>query len=131
MTTTDRLSKKQSALARAHLLGELSAQLNFDWHDAREALKKIREEIDELEEAIIANDRAHAQEELGDLLFATAQVARHLNIEAEVALHRGNEKFLTRFQKLLALAGGEDEFKSLDPKRMDELWQHIKTTYGV
>ncbi len=120
------ISKSQPALSRAAKLGEKAARLGFDWSDATDGFEKIREEVTELKEAMDKNDIAHAREEMGDLLHAIAQVARHLGIDPELALHQGNEKFIRRFDSMLKLVGGEDRLKTMSADEMLSWWMMVK-----
>lgn len=120
------VAKGQPALLRARKLGERAARLGFDWANPEDAFEKIQEEVLELKDALMRKDVIHAEEEMGDLLFAISQVGRHLNIDSELALNKGNEKFIKRFVRLIDEAGGAEKFKALDINRMNELWQAIK-----
>ena len=88
------------ALTRAAKLGSRAARVGFDWPDAAAVLDKVREEIGELQAELARGDSARAQEELGDLLFALTQVARHLDIDPEAALRAANAKFERRFRQV-------------------------------
>ncbi len=85
------------ALTRAIKLQEKASKVGFDWNDARLVLAKIREECDEVEEALDRGDSAHAAAEIGDVLFAVANLARHVKTDAEAALRQTNAKFERRF----------------------------------
>jgi len=120
------------ALSRAVKLQQKAAAVGFDWPSLAPVLAKVREEIDELEAATEANDGqpidlAHAAEELGDLLFVAANVARHLNVDPEGALRAANEKFRRRFSYIetrLAEQGRRPGDSSL--AEMDGLWNEAK-----
>ncbi len=91
-------------------------------------IDKIREEIDEVEVEIAAGDREAAAGEVGDLLFALANLARHLGVDPEAALRGTNDKFVRRFshiEDVLAIEGRKPEQASLD--EMEALWQAAKT----
>lgn len=122
----DSIAKSQPALLRARKLGEKAKTLGFDWASARDGLKKIDEELLELKEAIDNGDTHHAHEELGDLLHAIAQVARHLDLDPELALHQSNEKFVHRFLAMLDLTQGAEGFKKLSENEQLELWNRVK-----
>lgn len=116
------------ALTRAVKLQDKAAKVGFDWPEVRPVLDKIREEIDEVEAEIAAGDRKAAAEEVGDLLFALANLARHLDVDPEAALRGTNEKFTRRFAHIedrLAEAGRTPAEASLD--EMEALWQEAKT----
>jgi len=92
----------------AQELGVRAAEAGFDWPCARVVLDKVQEEVDELRQELkqtgtappAAADRARIEEEIGDLLFSTSQLARHLGTDPESCLRRGNQKFRRRFQEL-------------------------------
>jgi nucleoside triphosphate diphosphatase len=90
------------ALTRAAKLGRRAASARFDWTSAGHVLGKIDEELAELRQALAGGDARHATEELGDLLFSVAQLARHLDADAEGALRAANAKFERRFRHLEA-----------------------------
>jgi ATP diphosphatase len=116
------------ALTRALKLQEKAAKVGFDWGNAVPILDKIEEEIAELREAIGSRDKAAAQDELGDLLFALVNFARHLKIDAEAALSGTNDKFRTRFhfvERALHEAGKTLEDATLD--EMEAEWQRAKS----
>jgi ATP diphosphatase len=111
-------------LTRAVKLQEKASRVGFDWNDAKLVLAKIREEADELE---CVSSPEEAEEELGDLLFAVANLARHLGVDPESALRRANEKFLRRFAEIergLAAQGRSPEDATLAD--MDALWDEAK-----
>ncbi len=88
------------ALLRAYHIGTRAASVGFDWSRARDVVDKIEEEVRELREVVADNrplDHERAEEEMGDLLFAIANLSRKLGIEPETALRKANEKFTTRF----------------------------------
>ena len=87
-------------LTRAIKLQEKASKVGFDWNDARLVLAKIREECDEVKEALDRGDKAHVAEEIGDVLFAVANLARHARTDAETALRRTNAKFERRFHHI-------------------------------
>lgn len=110
------------ALTRAEKLQRRAARTGFDWTDADGPRAKIDEE---LEEVATASGNAVA-EEVGDLLFAVVNWARHLGIDAEAALRAANAKFERRFRAMEASAGPGFSALSLDQK--EQLWQQVKTT---
>jgi len=111
------------ALARAAKLGKRAGRVGFDWPDATGVREKIDEELREVLEAT-PEQRA---EELGDLLFAVANWARHLRVDAEEALRLANAKFERRFRAMEALAAGRSlALKSLDAEAWDALWNEVK-----
>ena len=114
-------------LTRAVKLTARAARVGFDWPSTREVLDKLREELAELEVEIDAGDQAKAREELGDLLFVCANLARKLDVEPEDALRAANAKFARRFafiEAALAKAGRAPHQSDL--AEMDELWDEAK-----
>ena len=117
------------ALMRAVKLQNRAAQVGFDWPSAVTVTDKIAEESRELAEASASGDVAHVVEEFGDLLFAMANLARHLKLDPEDALRGANEKFVRRFRAIetgLAARGRSLEEASLE--EMEGLWQDAKQT---
>jgi ATP diphosphatase len=115
------------ALSRAQKIQKRVSQVGFDWNDASSALVKIREELDELQEAIHQQQQANMEEELGDLLFSCVNVARHLKVDAEAALAGTNRKFAARFayiESALAEQGKTPAQATL--LEMDALWDKAK-----
>ncbi len=97
------------ALSRSAKLQKRAARVGFDWPEATPVLAKIREEAGELEEAMAAADDAAMAEEYGDLLFAMANLGRHLGVDPEQALRDANAKFERRFQGIEAELEGRDQ----------------------
>lgn len=116
-------------LTRAAKLTRRAARVGFDWPSAREVLAKLREETAELEAEIAAGDLGKAREELGDLLFVVANLARKLDVEPEDAIRAANAKFVRRFKHIeqtLAADGRSPEQSDL--AEMDALWDEAKAT---
>ncbi len=117
------------ALTRAVKLTRRAARVGFDWPSTREVLDKLREETAELEVEIEAGDRAKAREELGDLLFVVANLARKLEVEPEDALRAANAKFIRRFGFIEAKLGEDGRTPDQsDLAEMDGLWEAAKAT---
>jgi len=115
------------ALARAAKLGKRAGRVGFDWPDAGGVRAKIDEELREID-AVPATDGERRAEELGDLLFATANWARHQGVDPEEALRLANAKFERRFRAMEALAAKRGlVLKSLDAAAWDALWNEVKT----
>ena len=115
------------ALTRALKLQEKAAKVGFDWNDPRAVLAKLREEIDEVEAELDANDAQRIAGEVGDLLFAVANLARHLRVDPETALRGANAKFERRFAHIesrLREAGRAPADATLD--EMEALWSEAK-----
>jgi ATP diphosphatase len=117
----------QPALARAMELQRKASSVGFDWNDPRAVLRKIREEADEIEEALDRNDASELAAETGDLLFALVNLARHVGADPENALRGTNAKFERRFayiERALAAQGRSLDQASLE--EMDALWDDAK-----
>jgi ATP diphosphatase len=115
-----------SALTRALKLQDKASKVGFDWNDPRAVLRKIREEVDEIE-AALEGDEAHAAAEVGDLLFAAVNLARHLDADPEAVLRQTNQKFERRFtgiERALAARGKKPQDATL--AEMDALWDEAK-----
>ena len=114
-------------LSRALKLQEKAGKVGFDWNDPRAVLAKLREEIDEVEAELEANDAQRVAGEVGDLLFAVANLARHLEVDPEAALRGANAKFERRFAHIetrLGEAGRAPADATLD--EMEALWNEAK-----
>jgi len=117
------------ALMRALKLQRKASRVGFDWNDPRAVLAKIREEADEIEAALDAGSAPDAGLEVGDLLFAVVNLARHLDADPEAVLRATNAKFERRFgwiEQALAAEGRSAETASLE--EMDALWNAAKAT---
>jgi len=116
-------------LLMAYRLQERAAGIGFDWPDAKGPMEKVKEEIGELEKEQGAGSREQMEEELGDLLFATVNLARKLGIEAGQALERANLKFVQRFEKVEKLAEERGlEMGRASLEELDGLWNEVKKT---
>ena len=115
------------ALTRALKFQNRAGQVGFDWNDPRAVLAKIREEADEIEAALDAKDETHAATEVGDLLFAVVNLARHLRADPEAVLRATNRKFERRFASIeRALAAQGKTPKDATLAEMDALWDAAK-----
>ena len=117
------------ALSRAFKLQDKASKVGFDWNDPRAVLRKIREEADEIEAELNRAEinKAATGSEVGDLLFAVVNLARHLNADPEAVLRRANLKFERRFaaiERALAARGKAPQEASL--AEMDTLWNEAK-----
>ena len=115
------------ALTRAVKLQQKASFVGFDWDDAGAVLAKIREETDEIAEALATGGVDAVRDEIGDLLFAVANLARHADVDPEAALRGTNDKFVRRFghiEQSLAAQGRAPRQASLD--EMEALWQQAK-----
>jgi ATP diphosphatase len=119
------------ALSRAVKLQEKAGKVGFDWADARLVLEKIREETEEVEQELTSSRETPSPElidEIGDLLFAVANLARHVGSDPEQAMRRANAKFERRFhfiERALEAKGGSLQDATLD--EMEALWQAAKS----
>jgi len=116
------------ALVRAQKAQSKVARVNFDWTDLGNVTAKVEEEIQELKQAVLEQDRKSIEEEVGDLLFAVVNLARKCKLDAESALQAATDKFVARFNRL------EDELRkhgkrlgNVDLAEMDAIWNQIKT----
>ncbi|MGO4404767.1 nucleoside triphosphate pyrophosphohydrolase [Bosea sp. RAF48] len=115
------------ALTRAWKLQARASTVGFDWNNARLVLDKIREETQEIDEALASGDKAAIQEEIGDLLFVVANLARHVNADPEGCLNAANAKFERRFKGIeeqLETQGRSAKDVTLD--ELEALWQRVK-----
>jgi ATP diphosphatase len=113
-------------LLRARKLQKRAAEAGFDWPSPEPILDKHREELAEVEEAISADDPAMVEDEIGDLLFVTVNLARKLQIDPGRALRHANAKFEGRFRAMEAAAGGSGTLAGMKLDDMEALWQRIK-----
>lgn len=119
----------QPALTRALKLQQKAGKVGFDWNDPRAVLAKIREEAAEIEAELDAGNRADAGREVGDLLFAVVNLARHLDADPEAVLRTTNAKFERRFaaiERALAARGKTPADSTL--AEMDALWDEAKAS---
>ena len=119
------------ALTGAYRLTQKAAGVGFDWSDVSDVIAKVREELVEVEEALTVESeeqrRAQLEEEVGDLLFATANLARHLKIDPEASLARVNLKFRRRFQAVESVFVERGEVLSeVGLEAMDRVWDQVK-----
>ncbi len=122
----DSIPRSMPAMLEASKLGSKAAKAGFDWPDATGLFEKLEEETGELQAEIAAGDRDEIEAELGDLLFTTVNLARHLGVDPESALRRTNAKFRSRYGTMETLAGGPDAFEAVPLEGKEELWLHAK-----
>lgn len=125
-TMTD-VAESLPALWRAEKIQKKAKKVGFDWPEVSGAMDKLHEEIAELVEAQAENDKAHIEEELGDLLFTAVNVARFMDIDPETALHKSCEKFIKRFEYIEteAVKSGR-ELKDMTLEEMEVLYNACK-----
>ncbi|MGH8495233.1 MAG: nucleoside triphosphate pyrophosphohydrolase [Gammaproteobacteria bacterium] len=115
------------ALSRAVKLGKRAAGTGFDWPDLAGVRDKLGEELGELDAAIAGGSRAEIEAEIGDLLFATANLCRHVDVDPESALRSSNAKFARRFARIeqrLELEGRD--MRQVPLEELDALWNQVK-----
>ena len=118
---------RSGVLERAKRAGDVAARVGFDWPDAIGALEKVREEVEEVEEAITAREWEAVREEVGDLLFSACMVARKTDVCAARALMATVEKFERRFGFIeRALAQREQGSPEPTLEEMEAIWERIK-----
>ena len=116
------------ALLRAYRLGKRAATVGFDWPDPAGVEAKITEELAEFAEARAGGSQADVEEELGDLLFAVANLARHLDVDPESALRAANRKFSKRFSAIESrLHERGIALRDATPEEMEAEWARVKT----
>ena len=129
-TTLSGVPKTLPALLRAYELSARAAAVGFDWVSPGDVVDKIDEEIAELREEVRAGttgSERRVEEEMGDLLFAVANLSRKLGVEPEAALRRATEKFTTRFEGMEDDAGARGQrLSDLSLTELEELWQRNK-----
>lgn len=127
LSLLDDVPRVLPALVRAEKLAKRAASVDFDWPDWPQTMDKVREEIDEVEVAAKSGDKARTTEEIGDLLFAVANLARKLKVDPEAALRDANLKFTRRFEHVEARAA-EDGVPLAEAglERLDGYWNEIR-----
>lgn len=121
------VSKGLGALQRAVKLQNRAGRVGFDWPTVEPVFDKLDEEVDELKQAIKLKDADNIEEELGDLLFVLANLARKLNVDPDMALRRSNLKFEQRFRGMEALAAERGvDFSALDLDGQEVIYQEVK-----
>lgn len=127
--TIDEKYLQAPALESSFRIGKKSTTVNFDWNHYREVLSKVDEELNEVKDELTQKDldKVRVKEEIGDLLFSVAQLARHLDLNPEECLRDANKKFIVRFKKV------EDEVRSsgrvlaeTPQGELEELWIKVK-----
>lgn len=123
----DGITKGQPALMRAYKIQKKTAKVGFDWKNNEDVWDKVQEEITELQEAVKSKNQENIEWELGDVLFAITNYARHLGLEPEVALNKSNNRFTKRFEfveKQVTSTGRPwGDFSLSD---LDNLWNDAK-----
>jgi MazG family protein len=122
----DSVSRAMPALSEAGKIGAKAAKVGFDWPDVQGVVEKLREECGELETEIARGDAKAAGEEIGDLLFTMANLARHMKADPELALRDANAKFRRRFAGMEAAA--QRPLEQSSAAELEELWARSKQT---
>jgi ATP diphosphatase len=129
-TTLSGVPKTLPSLLRAYEISARAAAVGFDWARPGDVIEKIEEEIAEVRREVEAGATGHlsrAEEEMGDLLFAIANLSRKLGIEPEAALRRANDKFTKRFDAMEGAFGARGKALSeVTLDQMEEEWQRVK-----
>lgn len=127
LSLLDDVPRALPALSRAAKLQKRAAQVGFDWPAALPVVDKVREELDEILEAMVNNDAEGIAEEVGDLLFSVVNLARHLKVDPETALRSANSKFDRRFRFIeQALRHLQRPIEACSLEEMDALWGEAK-----
>ena len=131
--------KSLPALQRSAKIGKKTKKTGFDWSNWKEVIPKVKEELCELEEALESfptenldkvqeSQKSHVEHEIGDLLFAISQLARHLKVDPEQALRRTNQRFEKRYKTMIDICEeNQQDFTQLDVNSKEELWGKAKS----
>lgn len=115
------------ALSRASKLQKRAAQVGFDWHEAESVLAKMEEELAELREAIQSGDKQAVADEMGDMIFAQVNLARHLGVNPEEAVRGTNMKFERRFNHVEdCVNASEKDWEAFSLQELDQFWDQAK-----
>ena len=124
----DKVPRNLPSLLQAEKLQKKASKYGFDWDNAEQVFDKLQEELNELKEAYLEQDKEHISEELGDVIFVLSRLASHLDISADESLRKVNNKFRLRFSYIEKALKNEN--KSLDNATKDEMeakWQEAKS----
>lgn len=115
------------AITKAARIQEKAKQTGFEWNNKEEVYAKIEEELEELHEAVQADNQQHTEEEFGDVLFSMINYARFLKVDADAALEKTNKKFITRFMAMEQKAAEQNkQLTDMSLAEMDAIWNEIK-----
>jgi len=126
----DDIPRSMPAMLEARKLGSRAAKVGFDWPSVDGLFDKLAEESRELRHEIESGASGHnakVEEELGDLLFTAVNLARHLQIDPELALRKTNAKFRRRFAAMEQEAGGRSHMQTMPPDKLEQLWNRTKS----
>ena len=130
--TMDSIPKQLPGLAKANKIQKRASLLGFDWPDIQGTLDKVKEEINELEDALITKNKKITKEEAGDLLFAFTNTLRKLDIDPEEALQFANKKFQTRFNHMEhSLKKEKKEFTDESLVELTKRWNNAKKETSI
>ena len=119
--------KSLPALVKASRIQDKVAGVGFDWEEPKQVFEKVKEELAELQEEVMANDQENMEAEFGDVLFSMINYARFLKIDPESALERTNKKFIKRFQYLESKAKElNKDLSDMTLTEMDVFWEEAK-----
>ena len=126
-TLLDGIPEALPSLLRASRIGARTANVGFDWNEPSAVIDKVDEELAELRQAVESADPAHIEEELGDLLFTVANLARKLRVDPESALRAANGKFTRRFRAIeQRLAARGRSLHDATPEELEREWRAVK-----
>jgi len=115
------------AVVKATRIQEKAKQVGFEWENKEDVWKKVEEEINELQEAILEKHQSHIEEEFGDVLFSMINYARFLQVDAEGVLEKTNKKFIHRFQQMESIASANGKnLTEMNLEEMDAIWNKVK-----
>ncbi len=121
------IPKSMPALTMAFRIGEKAGGVGFDWKSGSEVLPKLREEIEEIDDAVASDNKERIAEEIGDLLFAVASFARKLDIDPELSLKRALQKFQSRFHQMEQhIKTSGKRFQDFGLDQLEQLWRQAK-----
>jgi MazG family protein len=120
------------SLLNAFSISKKAAGMGFDWETAWDVLSKVEEELEEIRQEMKAGDVERIEEEIGDLLFTVTNLARFYKINPEIALKKGNDKFMKRFEAVeKEIKEAKEKGKSLSLNEMEYHWQQAKTEQKI
>lgn len=125
--TLDQVEKNIPTLLRSLKIQKKAASLNFDWENETQVLNKIDEEIHELKDALMVNNKKMIEEELGDLFFTIINLSRRLNLDPEQTIRKANKKFITRFNEMENfIEDNKLKWHNLKKHDFKNLWNKVK-----
>ncbi len=113
------------AMSRAIKLQKRAAKVGFDWDDLTDVVAKVREELGELDDAVLSGKPSAVEDEFGDLLFTCMNLARHLGVDPERSLRGANQKFTRRFQKMESQSR-DRTLSACSTQQLASLWETVK-----